>query len=235
MWAKIVKIVQIAYGDEVLPQTMESNTYSRATTPEQIISAAVLESMKTNLDDWTLVQREYNDARKKMTDPQYVYKQKEVTQEITAEVAYNNELYFYNKSKEVLVSVNSTYSYITGKRMYGYTTMRVNDIAILDEQRNTILNYWNMRQTVIRKTKAVAAKALADMKRNEDAWQLAEKLMNMKRNDQGALVPITPDMGKDHDKELDKILVDIEETNKKAKADVPSKKPIPGATRVRSR
>lgn len=66
----------------------------------------------------------------------------------------------------------------------------VNEIPLQPDAAKRVLRaYQEVKQRVDR-VKAVADKAKEDMERNETAWNLAEKLLGMKRNEFGALVPI---------------------------------------------
>ncbi len=174
--------VRYAYGD--LPQVMENNTYSRATTPEQIIVAAVLESFKLDMDKWTACKREYNHGRRKMSDPEHLYYK--YNGDLNNKSIYylsGDTIWLRNSDKKIDVEIKA-------RDFNTWAHCKVDGVSVPKEHIDVILAAWDRIQGKIRRIEEAAAKAKALMEQNEAAWNLAERLLNMKRNEQGALVPI---------------------------------------------
>jgi hypothetical protein len=70
-------------------------------------------------------------------------------------------------------------------------SLSVDGVLVNASAKREILNGYERIQRRVKAAKAVADRAQEDMKKNEAAWNLAEKLLGMKRNEFGALVPIT--------------------------------------------
>jgi hypothetical protein len=66
----------------------------------------------------------------------------------------------------------------------------VNGLPVDAEAAKIIYDAWVKIGAKMRRVKESQAKALTTMKKNEAAWDMVEKLLGMKRNEFGALVPI---------------------------------------------
>lgn len=141
--------------------------HRNAAKPEEIIAAAVIQSFAKDFDKW------------------------EAKHFDNAEDAYNQEGgYLRFASKETNIQRIPEYKYnSSGPNTYRFNGMTVNDIEMPKYLEKAIIDGWNKIAVEMKRTLETAAKAKKAMDTNETAWDLAEKLLDMKRTDSGALVP----------------------------------------------
>lgn len=66
----------------------------------------------------------------------------------------------------------------------------VNDILLDAKYANMIVDNWLKKHKAELAVKEAADTAARNMQQNENAWNLVEKLLNLKRNEHGALIPV---------------------------------------------
>lgn len=71
-----------------------------------------------------------------------------------------------------------------------YGDLFVNDMKMDRRSEDIIVFAYHKIKTQVIAAEKAAQEAKAAMERNEQAWNLAEKILGMKRNEFGALVPI---------------------------------------------
>lgn len=97
------------------------------------------------------------------------------------------------------LGIKFTFGHDSKREMYASETSwtanptvnpKINDIPIKSVDARFIWNSYEKLKASLEAVKAAERQALEDMKNNEKKWNLVEKLLNMKRNEFGALVPI---------------------------------------------
>lgn len=169
MFRGVQRFVRWAYGDVGLPTPEEWARYNaNKCSADDIIAAAVVQSFAKHFEDWKSSGRwinswTYDDYR---TCPRLVNEKAgiEVRQDVGEDRQGYDASYF-------------------DKGLY------VNGVKVSKKQASFIRFNWIKMATQVEATKKAAADAKAEMERNETAWNLAEKLLGMKRNEFGALVP----------------------------------------------
>ncbi len=186
MWHKVVGWVQMAYGD--LPQVMEDNSYSRACNPDEIVIAAVLQSFAKHVDDWEMCRRDHNYHRQRTSDPQFIYIKVSTKVSNKRAIYFTNgdAIYLRNKKKDVTVRIKS----VPFAGSYKIGEITVNQVPVDVKYYPLICKHWEDSQGKLERLKETARKAKLEMELNEKKWNLAERLLNMKRNEHGALIPI---------------------------------------------
>lgn len=145
------------------------------TTPDRIIAAAIAQSIARDHTAWQATGNFEHASR---------------------DYQYDDTAKLHNSAKKVTVIFGQRQwrsgedyhrKYNTKPRLKG-TTVDGMEISPDDA-----LIIWVAWEKIGRRLKAIAeaeAKALANMRRNEQAWDMVEKLLDMKRNEHGALVPV---------------------------------------------
>ncbi len=151
-----------------------SNPFATATTPDDIICAAIIQSIAKDFDDWKL-------ERIGGLTPDAAAKRR-------AEVfGYHdpNLCILVNRKKDIKVSFclnDFEDRVVKGGKVNGV------DMAI--PRLNDIFQAYDKLKQERARLKRHAAAAVSRMEREEKAWNLAEHLLGMKRNEHGALVPV---------------------------------------------
>ena len=167
---------------EPLPITVETwaeHNANRA-TPDGIIAATVVELFVKDFDGWSAKDLEkfsryggtYVEAARNKYSPQLFHKGKNIDIKFGVKKWEEGE---YDGTKCADWCSEGT---------------TVNGLAVELKAARYIAAGWEKIAKQQEKLKTAAARAKANMERNEAAWNLAEKLLGMKRNEQGALVPI---------------------------------------------
>lgn len=161
------------------PMSIEDWSQANAdlTTPDEIIAAAIAKSFASHWEDWSHLDCFTGDVKQ-------AYKIKG---------RYDEEVSIRNNKAGVVVMRK-----IVGKRLndYGgwggkcYGDLFVNDIKMDRRSEDIIVFAYHKIKTQVIAAEKAAQEAKAAMERNERAWNLAEKLLGMKRNEFGALVPV---------------------------------------------
>lgn len=158
-----------------------NNPYAKATTPDQIIAAAIVESFAKDFDSW----------RARDLERKTLYG--------TAFREYAPSLRHPEKKIEILFGFRTWPSDSEGDitDYPAYTSAdwqskgtKVNGIEIDLKSARLIANSYETLLNQREALKEKEQKALLTMKRNEEAWNIAERLLGMKRNEFGALVPV---------------------------------------------
>lgn len=158
---------------------------SDKTMPDEIITAAVIQSLAADFPDWKLTNQKDG-----------VYVGKDHTSSFSGKEYWIHEIPTYgprlsNANKDIKVdffmqSLGKTGSYYR----YGLKSCKVNGILISEKCMRMIHDAYIKLKSEHDAVKQKAAQALAEQQRNEAAWDLAERLLGMKRNEFGALVPV---------------------------------------------
>jgi hypothetical protein len=175
-------LTQIA-GPRILSVEDWARRASGLATPDELIAAAVIKNMAEHQDEWfdsklaTLTMESANPSR----------------------YSRNTPTIFRNGSP----SVKFTFSYKKKIRNVSYSfhdwepdptlSPKINGIDIGPVEAKYIYDQYMKLKQQREATTTAAAKAKADMERNEAAWNLVEDLLNMDRNEFGALVPRDPE------------------------------------------
>lgn len=180
--------------------------YATATTPDQLIVAAIHESFFKNFDDWTVestLPTDIGSAYRFVSEKKNKY--------------WNEKGYSWRnlatttlKNSKMQVVVNLKFISCKqynreGPDRYFYTL----DYAQIQAFTDTFINLdrpasqrlmkaWEEVYAVNTEAKRIADQAKREMEANEAKWNVAEKLLNMKRLPNGALVAVTdPETGKE--------------------------------------
>lgn len=186
MWTKIKAFFwqdfEKAFGRKLSPVERWSLRNAKTCSADEIIAASIIQSFAKSFEDWSFKAK-----------PQPVgYRCANCTEiekerrEFVAQYAHGNvrlNRVFVNKSKDIIFA----YWLQDNKTR---TAFYVNGLSFPTELGQLIVAEFEKLDMAHQKAVAAAAKAKADMERNEKAWNLAERLLGMRRNEFGALVPI---------------------------------------------
>lgn len=166
-----------------------NNPYAKATTPDELIASAVIQSLATDFESWS---EEFSGY--KTFPPNYVERITKSKKEYSTEgVGYTLrskkvEVTFYLKWTKYRVRFGVYDTRFQSSNLQT-TDVRVNDVAVSDAVGFQIFKSYRKLKQDTEAAKATAAKAKAEMEANERKWNLAEDLLGMKRLPTGALVP----------------------------------------------
>jgi hypothetical protein len=159
-------------------------TWSQAnaslTSPEQIIVAAVIESFAKDFESWTV--NPYIVGNAHFAYASGCYEDHDYSRKFTA--IRNDKAGITLKRR-----IREKYNYESSNKYY-YEESYINDLELPDRLSQEILRAYRRVLVRVQAAKQAAETARLNMEKNEAAWQLAEKLLGMKRNEQGALVPV---------------------------------------------
>lgn len=188
MLKTLTRIVRKAYGDDRKIDPV-NHPYAKATTPDQLITATVIQSFAKEFDDWTA---------KDMWEGKDRAPSKENRRLDHDELAKIKPV-LVNTKRGITVSWpvdrNCDFNYGAGTIWYKYIHQSkgsVNGVEINGVCSLEIFNSWFKLSKQVAEAKAAAAAALKRQKLEEKKWNLAENLLGMKRNEHGALVPVNP-------------------------------------------
>lgn len=172
-----------------LPQTMESNSYSRATTPDLIIAAAIITSLTKSINegegDWA--KNDMLPLCERRIESSQVWIERNPQRPKLTSNALGVEIVFGTKASRT----ETRECYIKWSWTLDANNTRINDTLIEPKAAIAIWDCYFDLVEAKKKAGEIAAKALEVMKANEAKWNLAEKLLGMRRNEFGALVPVT--------------------------------------------
>jgi hypothetical protein len=143
---------------------------------DEIIAASIAASLAKDINDWKATgcfEPEYENRRSwfsSHTLPRLANSSKDLR------VEFETRIYRIHPEKLARVA-----------RLKG---TRVNGIEVSSAAAGVIYDAWQKVTKRVQAAEEAAAKAKADMAKQEAAWNLAEKLLGMKRNEHGALVPV---------------------------------------------
>jgi predicted transcriptional regulator len=151
-----------------------NNPVAKLTTPDRLIAAAVIESLGTDFNKW---------------------KTENLEQGWTKRTEYGPTRKLYNVGKSLRVEwKNKRKQHGSSSYYFDFKLdadkATVNGVEIDAQSSRMIIDAYDRIYAVEKRASEVARKARMAMQANEDKWQLAEKLLGMKRNEFGALVPI---------------------------------------------
>lgn len=145
-------------------------------SPDDIITAAIIQSIAKNPDDW-----QFSGA---LHYPLYYVGRQSHNASLT------------NKKKKIVITfIFEGYDYKDKGMSYAQTKYRacgcsVNGVEQSKPHFKSILSSWETLTSKLKAAQETADKAKRAMDRNEQAWNIAESLLGMKRNEHGALVPV---------------------------------------------
>jgi len=149
---------------------------SMKTTPDDLIAGAIIPSFAKDFKHWKFVgefhQRYTNSSGFKSTS---------LTRKMVGKK--HVEIVFVFKNTRHSNGYDAIYKY----KVIG---CEVNGIRISDRAFRAIYDAWQGVVVKVRAAEAAAAEAKLAMEMNEKKWDIAEGLLGMKRNKQGALVPV---------------------------------------------
>lgn len=149
-------------------------------TPDGIVAAAIVQSFAKDFKDWRHEGSELEAAWLKSWP-------------------MDNKPYarLVNQKKGIAVNVTFLQKKVKDRKFttlrqeyYVPNTVIVDGVEISYEESQVIISRFLRIQQQVKQAQQAAATAQANMERNEAAWNLAERLLGMKRNEHGALVPI---------------------------------------------
>lgn len=169
-------------------------------SPDEIIAAAIIESLAKDFEDWTVTGALGADEFR--VEPQRVCATQQEAEK-KSKLRHGRTYYSWHSHKNYLIIKNQKKD-ITFTHGWRRLAEDGDDVApwhyICDTEVNGVQFDTACAEKVAREyrrlaarvqaAKEVAAKAKRNMERNEAAWNLAESLLGMKRNEFGALVPI---------------------------------------------
>ncbi len=157
-----------------------------------MIEAAIVQSIAKTFDDWTLVEKsDYDFSIQQWLGGLKPTANHEIKQDCNKRLVNkktNVELFWRYSYRRKLVGSNRCEHVETLDRFYvlsGFIYIPFNVHC-----GNRIVTQYRKLEKQIAEVKRVAAEAKAKMEADERKWNLAESLLNMKRNEFGALVPI---------------------------------------------
>ena len=185
------KFIQVLKPFFVLPplDPVLDHPYAKATKPDDIIAAHILASFAKNFEDWT-VSATRNGLAKAF--PNLI----KLGQHDRAYTEEQFDITFVNTKENISVVVEYDYSKSYYDTYYARKVKggKVNGFSFCPTLLMSIHNKYDALKVQLAEAKRVAAEAKKRMEENEAKWNLAEKLLGMRRNEFGALVPIhSPD------------------------------------------
>jgi hypothetical protein len=169
--------------------TLFNHPYATATTPDQMIEAAIIQSIAAEFPKWSSQGVEVvsptemiweNDVRVNVNSRPYKLKLLNTSKNITCEV----ELGWDYKHRSPAVGKPKIWGWQPTLKKFV-----VNDIPISDQSAEKILTSYIKVRDHLKKVEAEAAAALERQKLEEEKWNLAENLLGLCRDEKGALVP----------------------------------------------
>lgn len=144
---------------------------SKKASAEEIIAAAIIQSFAVSFDKW----EDHN-----FDNPEQAY-----------DTAAGGYLHFPDKEiKIVRYSERKYYNDVNkGGYKYRFNGLSVDGVQMPKYLEKAIVDGWNKVAVRLKEAEAVNNRVKAEMVNTNKAWDMAEKLLGYKRNDQGALVP----------------------------------------------
>jgi len=181
------------------PERLAASGWSKATTPEELIAAHILHEFAKNPDKWEV----------RGTLPTKLNEEIQTSSSFEIEdYKRGDKVTWYNYAAGTFtmtdgMTILKTYSQVRNKDGDGYapwfmrSSLQVQAHGFDDPPVNLPLDLGQQLVNSIRaiidgraKAERVAAEAKAQMEENERRWNMAERLLGMRRNEQGALEPI---------------------------------------------
>jgi hypothetical protein len=167
----ISAFVRRLYGDEPMTIYTWSERCAKISTPDQIIAAGMIESF-AKLDEFEDWKQGYDHVKGRDKSAPYFY------------------LQLVNEKKDFKLSYCHGYgSHTDFSKCFSF---EINGCSFDTATGQEVLKKYSEVASKHEAVKAAAAKAKKDMEDNEKKWNLVESSLRLKRNEFGALVPITP-------------------------------------------
>jgi hypothetical protein len=167
--------------DERTPVEKWAEKASKLATPDDLIAARIVQSFTKDLEtNWRLHTQTHSSTRedwyKRWTKPGT-----KANYFICNRVLENGTIFiaYYSPDHAILMPCEPPLRHFF-----------VNDVPISDTSGTFIVTSFNKLKERIATAKDAAVKAKQKMEENEAKWDLVEKLFHMRRNEQGALIPI---------------------------------------------
>lgn len=181
LWAGSMLAQAFAPDARSGPERLASSPWGTGTTPDQIIVAHILQSVVKKPEDWRW-------RNKVLPECDLLARYKELSNT-------PDDLRYGTTSFDLIgPDVSVLFELRIDKTNYGwklFSVVTVDDGTRLDREAGDLLTTRiGLLFKQLAEVKRVAAKAKADMEAHERKWNLAEKLLGMKRNEHGALVPV---------------------------------------------
>lgn len=155
-----------------LPTVEEwANRNADITTPDMIIAAAIVESFAKDFDAWVATDLKH------VRRPYYEYKPRLINEAKKLTIEFGIREWHTGDYNERNVDWQSAGT-------------KVNGVKVELKAARLIATAYERLLKQQQRLKDTAAKAKAAMERNEQAWDIVETLLGMKRNEHGALVPV---------------------------------------------
>lgn len=169
---------------------------AKASTPDEMIAGAIVKSFATEFDDWTVCKPSRNGSYRgdPYIDPGTCWKAFQggwVSDR--CDNLRNVKLTIENKKAKLTLTRSFGSSYTDSSNQYQRKMLDelfVNGILLNKAMTIYVVNAYSKMAKAHEKAKEVAAAAKAEMEANERKWNLVEKLVGLKRNEHGALVPV---------------------------------------------
>jgi hypothetical protein len=158
------------------------------TTPDAIIVAHLIQTFTADFEDWT------NEDFRKLGNPDFRYetvRPKLINTKLKVEISFPVVYQGTGLKRSYVISGNGRFKRFSSN---GFTATA--DFQLDTTSSEALLKTWTDISTKMKAAKETAAKALAEMKANEEKWNVAESLLGMKRNATGLLMPIETEQQK---------------------------------------
>lgn len=164
-------VIGCAIAARRTPPDPTQHPYAKATTPDDIIVAVCIESIAKNFDDWKFHNKgaEWN-TKSFRPNP------------------YTCNCVLKNEKKGLLVQFRGYASPWAVYEEHTYDEYHINGLPVTTTRGQKIYEAFEKVKAAREKLAAAAAKAKREMEENEKKWNLAEKLLGLERNENGALV-----------------------------------------------
>lgn len=193
MWTKIKAFFwqdfEKAFGRKLSPVERWSLRNAKTCSADEIIAASIIQSFASHFEDWTL--KDVDLTKVDRRDGRFISGNRS---------GPAGSILLINSKKNITVKLYPTWRKQESRdgdglnpwffALVGVKKAFVNDIEVSDSLATTVWASWARVERAHKRTEEAAARAKADMERNEKAWNLAERLLGMRRNEFGALVPI---------------------------------------------
>jgi hypothetical protein len=179
---------------ETDPVTRFANSgWSQATTPDEIIVAHILGSFGKKFEDWEATRTDY---RETPTPLPYLPELVKLERKRKEQGGYDPRTFrFRFRNTKTNMVIKGHYVIKHGNKSYqphsiDFEGLDINEIPMTPHLGETLVRAYLDIRKAGEDAKRVADKATIEMQINEKKWNLAERLLNMTRNEQGALVPV---------------------------------------------
>jgi hypothetical protein len=166
-----------------------NNPYAKATTPDELIAAKICNLIATDFEAWAAT------GAWKLPEIERHHKLNWRHYDTTYGESFTLESEKYNvRVTGAVAKKQARYSGSQGYSEYYYYSIIIKDLAVNDVAVDAkvgipILSDYGKIRMQFEEAQRVAKEAKATMEAEEKKWNLAETLLGMKRNEQGALVP----------------------------------------------